>query len=206
MAGALGPEPLLEKGLSPYKESGVAPVLKGLQLSTLSCNSHSSRLAAVPGVGLGSPRAWRVRTSSWTMPATPSAPSPQGGAGLGSSRGYKRRRRAAWSSEQRKPKRERERCNQGGLPPHPPGSKSSICFKTSRLPILRPSSSAHLEPWLYLQNKLHPLRDPVPCSDFEPRLIGTTWPATSHPTHLNFKTLRQNSNPTHLEPSRAPQF
>lgn len=45
-------------------------------------------------------------------------------------------------------------------PTDPPGSESSICFA--------PSSSAPLEPRLYFQDKLHPLRDPVPRSHFEP--------------------------------------
>lgn len=126
------PEPLLERGLSPLKEGGVARAQRGLSLSTLACNSRSSRLAGVARVGLGSPTAWRVRISSWTMPAPSSAPSPPGGgaAGLGSSRECRRRRRAAWTSVQRKPKsREREQCNQGGLPTYPPGSKSYCGFK-----------------------------------------------------------------------------
>lgn len=114
VAGALLSEPLLEREIFPYKEGGVSQEQRGLPLSTLACNSHSSRLAGVPGVGLGSPRAWRVRMSSWTMPAPSSASFPPGGsaARLGSSEERRRRRRAAWSSVQRKPKsREREQCN-----------------------------------------------------------------------------------------------
>lgn len=71
-------------------------------------------------MGLGSPRAWRVRTSSWTMPASSFAPSPRGVTELESGRGRKHKRRAAWSSEQRKPEdKKRDPCGYrgGGLLP-----------------------------------------------------------------------------------------